>query len=128
MPVVVDHQSRALVSIFTDRDLCCCMLAHGLDPTSTHIQEFVTYNPAICRNGENVEQRECLMQEHQVRRFLPWLNRENRGIGIVVQADLALKYNPERVHKTVAEISTNTRPSSVGGLNWVQHGGRSAQY
>jgi hypothetical protein len=32
-------------------------------------------------------------------------------IGIVAQADLALKDNAERVHKTVAEISKTTRSS-----------------
>lgn len=110
IPVVVDQQSRGLVGMVTDRDLCCRVLAQGLDPKSTRIQEFVTYNPAICRDGENVEQCERLMQEHQVRR-IPVVDKENRVIGIVAQADLALKERPERVHKTVAEISKNTQAS-----------------
>lgn len=50
------------------------------------------------------------MQEHQVRR-IPVVDRENRVIGIVAQADLALKDKAERVHKTVAAISKNTQPS-----------------
>jgi CBS-domain-containing membrane protein len=50
------------------------------------------------------------MQEHQVRR-IPVVDKENRVIGIVAQADLALKDKPERVSKTVTEISRNTRPS-----------------
>ncbi len=110
IPVVADHQSRSLVGIITDRDLCCRVLAHGLDGKSTPIQEFVTYNPAICRDGENVENCEHLMQEHQVRR-IPVVDKENRVIGIVAQADLALKDRAERVHKTVAEISKTTKPT-----------------
>jgi CBS domain-containing protein len=110
IPVVVDHQSQSLVGMITDRDLCCRVLAHGLDAKSTKIQEFVTYNPAICRDAENVENCERLMQEHQVRR-IPVVDKENHVIGIVAQADLALKDKAERVHKTVAEISKNTRPS-----------------
>jgi CBS domain-containing protein len=110
MPVVADQQSRSLVGVITDRDLCCRVLAHGLDAKSTRIQEFVTYNPAICRDGGNVAQCERLMQEHQVRR-IPVVDKENRVIGIVAQADLALKDKPERVSKTVAEISKSTRPS-----------------
>jgi len=51
IPVVVDPQSRSLVGMITDRDLCCRVLAQGLDAKSTRIQEFVTYNPAICREG-----------------------------------------------------------------------------
>jgi len=31
IPVVVDHQSLSLVGMITDRDLCCRVLAHGLD-------------------------------------------------------------------------------------------------
>lgn len=110
IPVVIDHQSRALVGMITDRDLCCRVLAHGLNPESTRIQEFVTYNPATCRDGENVDQCERLMQEHQVRR-IPVVDKENRVIGIVAQADLALREKPEKVHKTVAEISKNTQPT-----------------
>jgi CBS domain-containing protein len=110
VPVVVDHQSLSLVGMITDRDLCCRVLAHGLDAKSTKIQEFVTYNPAICRDAENIENCERLMQEHQVRR-IPVVDKENHVVGIVAQADLALKDKAERVHKTVAEISKNTRPS-----------------
>src|SRR5205814_9074298 len=110
IPVVVDHQSRSLVGMITDRDLCCRVLAHGLDAKSTTIQEFVSYNPAICRDGENIDQCERLMQEHQVRR-IPVVDSENCVIGIVAQADLALRDKPEKVHKTVAEISKITRPS-----------------
>jgi signal-transduction protein with cAMP-binding, CBS, and nucleotidyltransferase domain len=58
IPVVVDHQSRALVGMITDPDLCCRVLAQVLDAISTRIQEFITYNPAVCRDGENVEQWE----------------------------------------------------------------------
>jgi CBS domain-containing protein len=110
IPVVIDQQSRGLVGVITDRDLCCRVLAQGLDAKSTRIQEFVTYNPAVCRDGENIEQCERLMQEHQVRR-VPVVDKENHVIGIVAQADLALKDKAERVYKTVAEISKNTQPT-----------------
>ena len=110
IPVVADHQSRALVGMITDRDLCCSIVAHGLDPKTAQIQEFITYTPVSCRDGENLERCEHLMQEHQVRR-IPVVDAEGRVIGIVSQADLALKDKPERVYKTVAEISKPTRPS-----------------
>ena len=112
IPVVADHQSRALVGMITDRDLCCSIVAHGLDPKTTLIQEFITYTPVSCRDRENVATCERLMQEHQVRR-IPVVDAEGRVIGIVSQADLALKDKPERVHKTVAEISKPTRPSTM---------------
>jgi CBS domain-containing protein len=106
IPVIADRQSRALVGMITDRDLCCRVLARGLDAKSTRIQEFVSYDPVACRDGENLERCERLMQEHQVRR-IPVVDRDNRVIGIVAQADLALR------DKTVAEISKTTHPTIV---------------
>ena len=44
------------------------------------------------------------MQEHQIRR-IPIVDADDRVIGIVAQADVALKDQPEKVSKTVAEIS-----------------------
>jgi CBS domain-containing protein len=104
MPVVADQQSRKLVGMITDRDLCCSVIAQGMDPKTTPIEKLITLAPANCRDGENVEHCERLMQEHQVRR-IPIVDAEDRVIGIVSQADLALRDKPERVSKTVAEIS-----------------------
>jgi len=110
VPVVIDQQLRELVGVITDRDLCCSIIAAGLDSKITTIQKFVSLDPITCRDGENLDKCERAMQEHQIRR-IPIVDSENRVIGIVAQADLALKDKPERVSKTVAEISkspTNT--------------------
>jgi CBS-domain-containing membrane protein len=50
------------------------------------------------------------MQQHQVRR-IPIVDAEDRVIGIVSQADLALQDKGERVSKTVAEISKPAEPA-----------------
>ena len=110
IPVVADQQSRTLVGMITDRDLCCSVLAHGLDSKTTRIREFVTYSPVSCREGENIDRCERWMQEHQIRR-IPVVDSQNRVIGIVAQADLALKEKPGKVHKTVAAISKSNCPS-----------------
>jgi len=110
MPVVADQQSRKLVGMITDRDLCCTVVAQGMDPEATPIAKLFALAPLSCRDGENIETCERLMQEHQVRR-IPIVDAEDRVIGIVSQADLALRDKPERVWKTVAEISKASRPS-----------------
>ena len=112
MPVVADHDSRRLVGMITDRDLCCTVIADGLDPRKTAIEKFATANPVSCRDGENVEHCERLMQEHQIRR-IPIVDGEGRCIGIVAQADLALKDKPERISRTVAEISKPEQKPSI---------------
>ena len=109
---MIDRQLRTLVGMITDRDLCCSIVARGLDAKTTPIQELITHNPVTCRDGENLEKCERLMQEHQVRR-VPVVDGENHVIGIVAQADLALKDKPEKVHKTVAAISKSKRPATA---------------
>jgi CBS domain-containing protein len=104
VPVVADPQSRELIGMITDRDLCCSVVANGLDPKSTPISKFVSTDPVTCREGENVEKCERAMQDHQIRR-IPVVDGQNKVIGIVSQADLALKDRPEKVAKTVTEIS-----------------------
>ncbi len=104
IPVVMDQESRKLVGMITDRDLCCSVIAEGLDPKGTSVEKFMTLNPVTCREAENVENCERLMQEHQIRR-IPIVDGNDSIIGIVAQADLALKEKPDRVSKTVAEIS-----------------------
>lgn len=104
MPVVADRESKKLVGMITDRDLCCSVIAQGMDPKTTKIEKLVSLSPFSCRDGENIVACERLMQEHQVRR-IPIVDAEDRVIGIVSQADLALRDEPERVSKTVAEIS-----------------------
>lgn len=104
MPVVLDHTSRKLVGVITDRDLCCRVVANGLNPTTTRIDRIYSANPVTCREGENASHCEQLMQTHQVRR-IPVVDGEGRCIGIVAQADLALKEKPEKVSRIVAAIS-----------------------
>ncbi len=103
LPVVSDQESLKLEGIVTDRDLCCMVLAEGKDP-STRVEEAMTRNPASCGPDDDVESCAKIMQEHQVRR-VPVVDEEGRCIGIVAQADLALRAEPEKVHKTVALIS-----------------------
>lgn len=109
IPVVVDQQTRKLIGIITDRDLCCSIVAGGLDAKRTAIEKFVTTSPVSVRDGENLEHCERAMQEHKVRR-IPVVDGDGAVIGIVAQADLVLKDTPERASKTIAEIS---RPSKA---------------
>ena len=105
LPVVEDQESGKLIGMITDRDLCCSIVtSDSLTAKSTSIQQFISLDPVTCREDEDLEQCERAMQEHQIRR-IPVVDAEGRCIGIVSQADLALKEKPENVAKTVAEIS-----------------------
>ena len=61
-------------------------------------------NPMAYRDGENLNDCEQAMQKHQIRR-IPVVDDEGRCVGIVAQADLALKEKSEKLSQTVTEIS-----------------------
>ncbi len=108
LPVISDGDSHRLVGIITDRDLCCTIVAQGLDPVTTAITAFVKQNPVSCRTEHSLDACEKLMQVHQVRR-LPVVDERGSCVGMVSQADLARVEQPEKVHRTVAEISRPAR-------------------
>jgi CBS domain-containing protein len=104
VPIVEDQQSRKLIGMITDRDLCCSVIADGLDPKTSTIVNLISSEPVSCRDGDNIQKCEQAMQEHRIRR-MPVVDGEGHCIGIVSQADLALKGKPDELSKTIAEIS-----------------------
>jgi CBS domain-containing protein len=107
VPVVLDHDSGKLIGIITDRDLCCTIMASGLEPRATPIKRFVTVTPITCRDEDDVEACLALMRLYQIRR-VPVVNASEQCIGIVSQADL-VRHRPERLMTILPEIS-ETRP------------------
>jgi CBS domain-containing protein len=105
LPVVESEDSKRLVGMITDRDLCCSVIAEGLDPTTSQIERSMSRDPVSCRSEDDLADCEKKMQEHQVRR-IPVIDEQGRVVGIVAQADLALKVKAaQEVQKTLAEIS-----------------------
>jgi CBS domain-containing protein len=104
LPVIRDQSSSQLIGMITDRDLCCSVVADGLDPKNTTIERYISTDLVACRDDDSLDTCQEAMQEYKVRR-IPVVDDLGRCIGIVSQADLALKGPPERVSKTVAEIS-----------------------
>lgn len=104
MPVVADGDSGRLLGIITDRDLCCRILAEGLDPRTTLIDAYITRDLVTCRAEQSLDSCAKLMQMHQLRRILI-VDKYAICVGILSQADLARSDQSEKVHRTVAEIS-----------------------
>jgi len=104
IPVIEDVASKRLIGIITDRDLCCRIVAEGLDPKTTSIEAYVTRDPVTCRPEQSLDSCEKLMQMHQIRRMLV-VDQDLRCIGIVSEADVARADESDKVHRTVAEIS-----------------------
>jgi len=61
-----------------------------------------------CAAENTLAERERLMQKHQIRR-LPVVNKEGRCMGMIAQADIALRAPAAELAKTLAEISRAVR-------------------
>lgn len=104
VPIVTDKQSRRLEGIATDRDLCCTIIAQGKDPNTARITESMSRNPVTCKPQDSLEDCLKVMQQHKIRR-VPIVDDQKRVVGIIAQADISLAAEPDKVHRTVAEIS-----------------------
>jgi CBS domain-containing protein len=110
IPIVGAGESRELVGIVTDRDLVLKVVAEGLDPKTTRLNDVMSTDLLTCRADDDADKAIELMQEHQVRR-IPVIDEKGWLVGIISQADVATRIDePEKTHETVEEISKAASP------------------
>ena len=109
IPVVSDLADPLVEGVVTDRDLCCRVVAEGKDAATIQIWELMTPVPVTCEQQDSLE--DCIesMQQNQVRR-IPVVDKRGRCVGIVAQADLALRVPAVQFAKMVSEISKPSQP------------------
>lgn len=113
LPVVKDLASRKLIGIITDRDLCCAIVAAGLEGRGILIRRILSKNPVTCHVEDESEKCIEAMERYQVRR-LPVVDDQGQCVGIISQADLALRAKPPAVSRVVTGVSkVRARESSV---------------
>jgi CBS domain-containing protein len=111
VPVVDDASSRRLRGVITDRDIAVRHVAdsHGED---CRVRDHMSGRLMKARPDDDVTQVLDTMQREQVRR-MPVVGDDDRLIGIIAQADIAMDVGPDRprdVQQTVEEISRPTEP------------------
>jgi CBS domain-containing protein len=105
IPIVNDKQTKKLAGIVTDRDLALKVVAEGLDPKQTKIEEVMTTGVQTCNPDDDVSNVLKLMEHHHVRR-IPIVDDQDRLVGIIAQADVATRIDEaEKTHEVVEEIS-----------------------
>ena len=92
-----------LVGTLTDRDIVTRVVAEGKDPQSVTVREVASTNLVTVDPKQDLDEALRLMAQHQVRR-LPVVEN-GRLVGIVAQADIALKENETRTGELVEAIS-----------------------
>ena len=104
VPVVDDSSSLRLRGVITDRDIAIRCVAEGKDG-SCRITELMSGDLVTVRESDDVGRVMDRMKSEQVRR-IPVVDDNNRLIGIVAQADIALDGPSEKdVGELVERIS-----------------------
>ena len=92
-----------LVGVVTDRDIAVRAVAQGLGP-DTEVGEVMTPDPVCVSPDSDVEEAAEIMQEEQVRRLFV-TDDDDRLVGVVALADVALEDDEELSGQTLEEIS-----------------------
>jgi len=99
---VVDNDF--LVGMVTDRDIVVRAIAQGLDPQRTRVSEIASQDLVTVNPGSDLSDALEMMARYQVRR-LPVTDDDNRLVGVVAQADVALQAKEKAVGEMVEDIS-----------------------
>lgn len=103
--VIENEQTQKLVGIVTDRDLALRIVAEGLDARSTKVDAVMTHKVVTCHPEDDLQNALDAMGRHQLRR-IPVVDHDNRVVGIIAQADVAIRVNqPEKTAEIIKEIS-----------------------
>ncbi len=101
VPVLEGDQLTGMV---TDRDIVIRAIAKGKNPGGMPVREIVSREVVTVGPDDDLSDALQLMASHQVRR-LPVVDEDNRLVGIVSQADIALEAKEKDVGEMVEEIS-----------------------
>jgi CBS domain-containing protein len=99
LPITDDEE---LIGMITDRDITTRVVAEAADPKTTSVGDVYSRDLISVAPDHDLEEALELMARHQVRR-LPVV-QNGRLVGIVAQADIALKEN-EKTGALVEAIS-----------------------
>jgi CBS domain-containing protein len=100
LPITDDEK---LVGMITDRDITTRVVAEAADPKMTPVGDVYSRDLISVEPDKDLEEALRLMARHQVRR-LPVV--ESGGlVGIVAQADIALRENETKTGELVEAIS-----------------------
>ena len=104
IPVVEDNNHKRPIGVVTDRDITIRTVAKGDNPLNMTAKSVMTKNVYTVTPETSVEECVNLMETHQVRR-VPVVDADGNCIGMVAQADIALKAKDSEAEEMVEEVS-----------------------
>jgi CBS domain-containing protein len=113
LPVVEALETRKLVGIVTDRDLCMGVVASGRAPAHVTVRECMTREAICCAPGEPVVRALDTMRDHHVRR-LPVVDSGGHIVGILSLTDI-IRYAALPETEVVAAVAHICEPRGALG-------------
>ncbi len=104
LPITDDEK---LVGMITDRDITMRVVAEAADLKATSVGDVFSRDLISVEPDEDLQEALQLMARHQVRR-LPVVEND-RLVGIVAQADIALGENEKKTGELVEAISAPSK-------------------
>jgi CBS domain-containing protein len=101
LPVLEGDQ---LAGMITDRDIVLRAVAKGKDPRGMPVREVASRELVTVYAEDDLSSALNKMASQQVRR-LPVVDEDNRLVGVLAQADVALEVKEKTVGEMVEEIS-----------------------
>jgi CBS domain-containing protein len=118
VPVVESCETKKVVGIITDRDLALKIVAERRDPDAP-LGEVMTRDPLVCRANDYLQSALDAMADAKVRR-IPVIDERDRLVGIISQADVAIRFGIPRTTGQVVEEISMPSPATYnqdGGTN-----------
>jgi len=111
IPVVENAESRRLVGVVTDRDLCLEVIAESRNPDTVPVKDAMTRTLICCLPEDEMQKALDLMRENQVRR-IPVVDQQGTLQGIVSMADFLHRADvpSKETHETLKKVS---EPSDI---------------
>jgi CBS domain-containing protein len=94
---------ETLVGMITDRDITTRVVAEAADPQTTSVGDVSSRDAISVGPDDDLDEALGLMARHQVRRLT--VVEDGRLVGIVAQADIALRENETKTGQLVEAIS-----------------------
>jgi len=108
LPVVRDQEDKKVIGVVTDRDLVLNAIAEARQADTTTIADIMTAKPVTCRADDDLGRAISAMAQHQIRR-VPIVDESERIVGIIAQADIALRLDdPAATTEVLRKISKPT--------------------
>lgn len=108
IPVVESNDRKNLVGMVTDRDITLRAVSQGKNPLTMSAGDIMSSPVVSARAEDDLQTVARMMEDNQVRR-VPVVDQNNRILGILAQADLALQGSDELTGEVVERVS---RPAS----------------